>query len=255
MGKPPIDVFNKFKDKFYELSKKAGKKQYLVPTCNSQPATIPERCGLPGPAFLQKPYAAGTGAGFLPHPRPQVGACVYTGLDPYTLKPVFVEKSAEGEALQRALLHALSPANAEKVMQGSAHHPPGGSDPAAGAGSRRGGAGPQSRKCTGQHPPDGRACTRETNGSGKKPRAPAPVCPTAEGNTYQQKESTTWNFEKEKVSFAALARLAALALAAALALGGVLPCGSVRPDRTGSGALGDPGEGLTASTLLMWGRR
>ena len=31
MGKPPIETFNKFKDKFYELSKKAGKKQYLVP--------------------------------------------------------------------------------------------------------------------------------------------------------------------------------------------------------------------------------
>ena len=31
MGKPPIQTFNKFKDKFYELSKKAGKKQYLVP--------------------------------------------------------------------------------------------------------------------------------------------------------------------------------------------------------------------------------
>ena len=26
MGKPPIETFNKFKDKFYELSKKAGKK-------------------------------------------------------------------------------------------------------------------------------------------------------------------------------------------------------------------------------------
>ena len=31
MGKPPIETFNKFKDKFYELSRKAGKKQYLVP--------------------------------------------------------------------------------------------------------------------------------------------------------------------------------------------------------------------------------
>ena len=29
--RPPIETFNKFKDKFYELSKKAGKKQYLVP--------------------------------------------------------------------------------------------------------------------------------------------------------------------------------------------------------------------------------
>ena len=31
MGKPPVEVFNKFSAKFYELTKKAGKKQYLVP--------------------------------------------------------------------------------------------------------------------------------------------------------------------------------------------------------------------------------
>ena len=39
----------------------------------------------------------------------------YTGLDPYTLKPVFVEKTAEGKALQRALLQYYEPRNAEKV--------------------------------------------------------------------------------------------------------------------------------------------
>ena len=37
MGKPPIETFNKFKDKFYELSKKAGKSSIWCPT--SCPAT------------------------------------------------------------------------------------------------------------------------------------------------------------------------------------------------------------------------
>lgn len=37
MGKPPIETFNKFKDKFYELSKKAGKNSIWCPT--SCPAT------------------------------------------------------------------------------------------------------------------------------------------------------------------------------------------------------------------------
>ena len=41
----------------------------------------------------------------------------YTGLDPYTLKPVFVEKTAEGKALQRALLQYYEPRNAEKVVK------------------------------------------------------------------------------------------------------------------------------------------
>ena len=47
-----------------------------------------------------------------------VSTCMfYTGLDPYTLKPVFVEKTPEGKALQRALLQYYEPRNAEKVVK------------------------------------------------------------------------------------------------------------------------------------------
>ena len=38
-------------------------------------------------------------------------------MTPYTLKPVFVEKTAEGKALQRALLQYYEPRNAEKVIK------------------------------------------------------------------------------------------------------------------------------------------
>ena len=31
MGKPRIEVFNRFVKRFYELTREAGKKQYLVP--------------------------------------------------------------------------------------------------------------------------------------------------------------------------------------------------------------------------------
>ena len=41
----------------------------------------------------------------------------YTGLDPYTLKPVFVEKTPEGKAMQRALLTYYEPKNADKVAK------------------------------------------------------------------------------------------------------------------------------------------
>ena len=69
MGKPPIETFNKFKDKFYELSKKAGKK--AVPRALSDvqpPGQHPERCRLSGRVSLQKPHAPGAGAGFISHP-------------------------------------------------------------------------------------------------------------------------------------------------------------------------------------------
>ena len=54
---------------------------------------------------------------FYPTPGTVSTCMFYTGLDPYTLKPVFVEKTAEGKALQRALLQYYEPRNAEKVIK------------------------------------------------------------------------------------------------------------------------------------------
>ena len=54
---------------------------------------------------------------FYPTPGTVSTCMFYTGLDPYTLKPVFVEKTAEGKALQRALLQYYEPRNAEKVVK------------------------------------------------------------------------------------------------------------------------------------------
>ena len=54
---------------------------------------------------------------FYPTPGTVTTCMFYTGLDPYTLKPVFVEKTPEGKALQRALLQYYEPRNAEKVVK------------------------------------------------------------------------------------------------------------------------------------------
>lgn len=54
---------------------------------------------------------------FYPTPGTVSTCMFYTGLDPYTLKPVFVEKTPEGKALQRALLQYYEPRNAEKVVK------------------------------------------------------------------------------------------------------------------------------------------
>ena len=119
MGKPPIETFNKFKDKFYELSRKAGKKQYLVPyLMSSHPGSTLKDAVYLAEYLYKNQHAPGTGAGFLPLPPATVSTCMfYTGLDPYTLKPVFVEKTPEGKALQRALLQYYEPRNAEKVVK------------------------------------------------------------------------------------------------------------------------------------------
>ena len=113
-----IETFNKFKDKFYELSKKAGKKQYLVPyLMSSHPgSTLKDAVYLA--EYLYKNHMRPEQVqDFYPTPGTVSTCMFYTGLDPYTLKPVFVEKTPEGKALQRALLQYYEPRNAEKVVK------------------------------------------------------------------------------------------------------------------------------------------
>lgn len=118
MGKPPVEVFNRFKDKFYLLTKKAGKKQYLVPyLMSSHPgSTLKDAVYLA--EYLYKNHMKPEQVqDFYPTPGTVSTCMYYTGLDPYTMKPVFVEKTPEGKAMQRALLTYYEPKNAEKVAR------------------------------------------------------------------------------------------------------------------------------------------
>ena len=118
MGKPPIEVFNKFKDRFYALSKKAGKKQYLVPyLMSSHPGSTLKDAVYLAEYLYNNNMRPEQVQDFYPTPGTVSTCMYYTGLAPYTLKPVFVEKSPEGKALQRALLQYYEPRNAQKVVQ------------------------------------------------------------------------------------------------------------------------------------------
>ncbi len=118
MGKPPIEVFNKFKDRFYALSKKAGKKQYLVPyLMSSHPGSTLKDAVYLAEYLYKNNMRPEQVQDFYPTPGTVSTCMYYTGLDPYTLKPVFVEKTPEGKALQRALLQYYEPRNASKVIQ------------------------------------------------------------------------------------------------------------------------------------------
>ena len=118
MGKPTIDVFNKFKDRFYALSKKAGKKQYLVPyLMSSHPGSTLKDAVYLAEYLYDNNMRPEQVQDFYPTPGTVSTCMYYTGLDPYTLKPVFVEKTPEGKALQRALLQYYEPRNADKVVK------------------------------------------------------------------------------------------------------------------------------------------
>ena len=112
MGKPKNEVFNKFSDKFYRINEKIGKKQYLVPyLMSSHPgSTLNDAVDL---AVYLKEHGINPQQvqDFYPTPGTISTCMFYTGLDPFTMEPVYVPKSFKEKAMQRALLQYKNPDN------------------------------------------------------------------------------------------------------------------------------------------------
>ena len=118
MGKPPIEVYNKFSKRFYELTKQAGKKQYLVPYLMSSHPGSTLRDAVTLAEYLYKNNIRPEQVqDFYPTPGTVSTCMFYTGLDPYTLKPVYVAKTPEEKAMQRALLQYYEPKNTPRVRK------------------------------------------------------------------------------------------------------------------------------------------
>ncbi len=118
MGKPHIETYRAFADKFYRITKKLGKKQYLVPyLMSSHPgSTLKEAVELA--LFLKENHIHPEQVqDFYPTPGTVSTCMFYTGMDPYTLKPVFVPRTPEEKAMQRALLQYFLPKNRELVLK------------------------------------------------------------------------------------------------------------------------------------------
>ena len=118
MRKPPKELFLEFTDKYNEMNKKLGKKQYLIPYfISSHPgSTLEDAIEL---ALFLKDY------GFVPdqvqdfYPTPgTLATCMYyTEMDPFTLEPVYVAKDMDEKKMQRALIHYNKPENRKTVIR------------------------------------------------------------------------------------------------------------------------------------------
>ena len=112
MGKPAGKTYEQFRQKFFKLTEKAGKKQYIIPyLMSSHPgSTLKEAIELA--EYLRDiKYQPEQVQDFYPTPGTLSTAIFYTGLDPITLKPVYVPKTKEEKAMQRALLQFSNPKN------------------------------------------------------------------------------------------------------------------------------------------------
>lgn len=118
MGKPHIESYKKFQDKFYKMTGQIGKEQYLVPyLMSSHPgSTLADAVELA--LFLKslkmRPEQV---QDFYPTPGTLSTCMFYTGLDPYTLEEVYVPRTAEEKGMQRALLQYFRPQNRRKCIE------------------------------------------------------------------------------------------------------------------------------------------
>ena len=112
MGKPPIETYKRFQKRFYELTKSVGKKQYLVPYLMSSHPGSTMRDAINLALFLKEEGLHPEQVqDFYPTPGTISTCMFYTGLDPYTLQPVYVPRTPKEKAAQRAMLQYFRPEN------------------------------------------------------------------------------------------------------------------------------------------------
>ena len=118
MGKPHIEAYKKFCDKFNELTQRAGKDQYVVPyLMSSHPgSTLKDAVELALFCKRQRIHPKQV-QDFYPTPGTISTAMFYTGLDPYTLENVYVPKTESEKSMQRALLQYFIPENKQQVIR------------------------------------------------------------------------------------------------------------------------------------------
>ncbi len=118
MGKPPRAVYDAFCEAFDEANRAAGKDQFVVPyLMSSHPgSTLAEAVEL-AEYVRDMGFNPEQVQDFYPTPSTISTCMYYTGLDPRTMEPIYVPKSAREKAMQRALIQYRNPANYDLVRE------------------------------------------------------------------------------------------------------------------------------------------
>ncbi|TDP91285.1 putative radical SAM protein YgiQ [Halanaerobium saccharolyticum] len=105
MGKPGIEVFDKFREAFYQVNEEIGLEQYLIPYfISSHPGSRLEDAVELAEYLRDINHHPDQVQDFYPTPGTMATAMYYSGYDPRTMEEVYVAKSKEVKKMQRALL-------------------------------------------------------------------------------------------------------------------------------------------------------
>jgi len=118
MGKPSFSVYEKFKKKYEDTNKSLNKNQYLVPyLMSSHPGSTLRDAIILAEYLRDIKHSPEQVQDFYPTPGTLSTCMFYTGIDPRTMKSVYVPKSYEEKKMQRALLQYRNSENYEIVKK------------------------------------------------------------------------------------------------------------------------------------------
>lgn len=118
MGKPSNAVYEKFTEKFNAMNQRLKKDQYLVPyLMSSHPGSTLKEAVQLAEYCRDLGYMPEQVQDFYPTPSTISTCMYYTGVDPHTMKPVYVPKNPHEKALQRALIQYRNPDNYDLVLE------------------------------------------------------------------------------------------------------------------------------------------
>ena len=110
MGKPAGKTYDKFREKFFKINEKLGKKQYIIPyLMSSHPGSTLDSAIELAEYLRDINYQPEQVQDFYPTPGTLSTVMFYTGFDPLTMEEVYVPKTRHEKAMQRALLQFRNP--------------------------------------------------------------------------------------------------------------------------------------------------
>ena len=118
MGKPRREVYDTFVERFERLSAEYGLKQYVVPyLISSHPGSTMKEAVELAEAVRDMGYMPEQVQDFYPTPSTMSTCMFYTGVDPRTMKPVYIPRDPHEKAMQRALIQYRKPENYKLVKE------------------------------------------------------------------------------------------------------------------------------------------
>ncbi|MDA3733347.1 YgiQ family radical SAM protein [Niameybacter massiliensis] len=110
MGKPAGKTYDRFREKFFKINEQLGKKQYIIPyLMSSHPGSTLDTAIELAEYLRDIHYQPEQVQDFYPTPGTLSTTMFYTGLDPMTMEEVYIPRTKEEKAMQRALLQFSNP--------------------------------------------------------------------------------------------------------------------------------------------------